>query len=149
MYTFAMRSRSNLIGGLAPCLCLLTLQLSGLHMHVDGHGYVGVPEPAHLHSRSLLDRHDVEHSHAAGADHSEHADGAHAHDETYEGARDVSLFDLSLSGAKVPWALLAMVFLFVVAPLAGAFSRTDFVCRVPSGRHARWRPPLRAPPIPA
>jgi hypothetical protein len=38
------------------------------------------------------------------------------------------------------------VLLFIHVPRGRAFASADVVYRVLSGRHTRWRPPLRAPP---
>jgi len=143
VYTSAMRRRTIPIG-IAVCLCFLSVQFSGLHMHVDAEGYVGVPEIAHTHSQRIHDRHDA-HDAAANTDvHHDHGDLAA--DENYEGTRDVSVNDLTLSSVKVPLAILVLAFLFSVIPLARALASPHIVHPVLSGRYTRWRPPLRAPP---
>jgi hypothetical protein len=88
-------------------------------MHMDAEGYVGVPEVAHT----------------------------IGHDD--EGTRDISPFDLTSNAAKIPLALFSFPFLLFVVPASRTFAHADIVYRVLSGLYTRWRPPLRAPPLPA
>ena len=126
-----MRRTKSAIGATA-WLSLLMLQLSGLHAHANEHGYIGVPESAnsHTHSQHLND--------------SDHNGDYHVHD--YEDVRDVSLFELASGTFKLPLAILTLIFLFSFFPRIRTFVRTNLAYPVLSGRHTRWRPPLRAPP---
>jgi len=124
---------------IVACLSLLFLQLSGVHVHADASGYVGVPETPFTHSHVHHDHHDAHHADAGGA-------GPISGGEE---ARDVSLLDLALSLFKVQLAILALVVLFALFPSVRVLLSFDFVYRILSGRHTRWRPPLRAPPQPA
>jgi hypothetical protein len=120
----------------AVSVCLLMLQLSGAHVHADETGYIGVPEVSYKHSHG---HHDGDaHHHDAGTGHS---DGDH------EDMRDVSLQDAALSTFKMPLALIAFLILIVVVPTFRRLISTDYIYPILSGRHTRWRPPLRAPPL--
>lgn len=121
---------------IVTCLSLLILQLSGVHVHANDSGYIGAPETPFTHSH---DHHDAHHAGDEGA--GPVSDG--------EEARDVDLLDLALSLFKMPLAIMALVLLFVLFPNVRALVRLEFVRRILSGRHTRWRPPLRAPPQPA
>ena len=125
---------------IAACLSLLSLQFSGVHVHADESGYVGAPETSFSHSHSH-DDHDAA-AHHGGTRHDDHA-------ANYEGARDVSVLDLALGLFKLPLALLALFLLFAIFPRVKTLAGTEIAYPVLSGRHTRWRPPLRAPPIPA
>ena len=120
----------------AACLSLLFLQMSGVHVHADEGGYIGVPETPFQHSHLHHDHDDAHHA----------DDGGHGSVGEGGEARDVSLLDLALSLFKMPLAILALVLLFALLPSIKARGSFDFVYRVLSGRHTRWRPPLRAPP---
>jgi len=115
------------------------MQLSGVHVHADEDGYIGAPETPFSHSHVHHDHHDAHHADNGGVG---------AVSDSGE-ARDVSLLDLALSLFKLPLAILALVLLFALFPSIKAHVSLDFVYRVLSGRHTRWRPPLRAPPQPA
>lgn len=115
------------------------LQLSGAHLHADEHGYVGAPEVSYSHTHVHPDAGHV-HQHADGGAHS-----AHDHDD----ARDVSLVDPALSSFKLPFALFALFILFALVPQFRIFGMAEFLFPILSGRFARWRPPLRAPPLSA
>ena len=138
------RSRVFLV--LAACLSLLSLQLSGVHVHADDGGYVGAPETPFTHSHGRHDHGDAHHGSSDAAGHVDHDSGP-AHD--YEGAEDVSLLELALGTFKMPIAILALFLLFLVLSRIRSLCASEFVSRVLSGRHTRWRPPLRAPPQPA
>jgi hypothetical protein len=129
------------------CLSLLLLQSAGVHVHADDSGYVGVPEASFAHSHNHPD-HDA--AHHAGAESMGHAGpGVSDHTDDYEGERDVSLLDLALGVFKMPLAVLTLVLLFAFVSRARTLAGIDFVFPILSGRHTRWRPPLRAPPQPA
>ena len=133
-----MRKRLTSLAIIA-CLGLLSVQLSGVHVHADEDGYIGVPETPFSHSRVHHDHHDAHHADEGGS--GTIGDGGEA--------RDVSLLDIALSLFKLSLALLALVLLFALFPSIKAHISFAFVYRVLSGRHTRWRPPLRAPPQPA
>ena len=133
--------------GVTACLCLLALQFSGLHMHMDADGYVGGPEAAHSHSQRFHDPHDAHHSAVVVGSHDVHDDhGDFIGEEDYEGTKDVSFDDLALSSVKLPLSVSAQPFLPSVVPLSLTLASTGIVHPVLSGRYTRWRPPLRAPP---
>lgn len=118
---------------IAACLCLLALQLSGVHTHADDNGFIGSPELSftHVHGQH---------------DHDAHHDGGVGHAEDNDHARDVSILDLALGVFKMPMAIFALVLLCAVVTILGRPSIVDIVHPVLSGRYTRWRPPLRAPP---
>ena len=138
--------RTRQILALAACLSVLWLQLSGAHLHADERGNISAPVTSYSHGAG---RH---HDHG-GHHHRSHDDQRNMHGPTDEHdqdhATDVSLLDLALSSAKLPIAILALVLLFALLPYVRVLAGTDFVHPVLSGRHTRWRPPLRAPPQPA
>lgn len=139
------RSRNPLV--FAACLSLLSLQLSGVHVHADDGGYIGAPETPFTHSHGLHDHGDA--YHAGTVDDSGHGDHDTSPSHDYEGAQDVSLLELALGTFKMPIAILALFLLFLVLSRIRSLCASEFVSRVLSGRHTRWRPPLRAPPLPA
>lgn len=107
----------------AVAVSLLAAQLSGLHMHVDAHGYAGSPHATHVHKS-----------------------GAGTHDHGKE--TDVKAIDLGTVGSKHLFFLVAVVLTMTL--LSSVVRRlTPIVARRMSpGRRLRWRPPLRAPPAP-
>lgn len=116
-----MRIVSGSIVALA-CICLLGMQVSGLHLHVDASG-----SDAGLHG-----------THAHQLDSSEHDHSAEV---------DVQLLEqLSISWSKlvplISQVILPVKALWIVRPL---WSPTFKSGKARSRRH--WRPPLRAPPI--
>jgi hypothetical protein len=122
VYTLAMDRRGRALV-LLGCLSLLGLQLSGLHMHVDSHGYAGAPHGTHVHKR-----------------------GADSHDHEHE--TDVAVVKLGTIGSKHFLFLIAvgltLVTIFSVClRLAPAYAPAP-----PIGRRPHWRPPQRAPPRP-
>jgi len=131
----------------AACLNLLSLQLSGLHVHADETGYIGAPETPFTHSHFHHDHSDAHHGGTDTTDDGGHKSANLAHD--HEDAKDVSLLDLALSAFKMPLAILSLFLLFTAFPRLRRLASTEFAYRVLSGRHTRWRPPLRAPPQPA
>jgi hypothetical protein len=141
-----MRRLTNPLA-LAACLSLLSMQLSGVHVHADDSGYVGVPEASFTHSHGHHVHDNEHHGGNAKVDHGHRGDSAPAHD--YEHAKDVSVPDLALGTFKLPLAIPAPILLFTEFPAIRTLASTDFVFPVLSGRHTRWRPPLRAPPQPS
>lgn len=124
------------------CLGLLASQLSGLHMHVDAHGYVGKLEGTHVHGTAVQarDRALADHADDMGHDH-------HIGDQDHEGDRDVSVVELGAGTAKIliffAWLGLGLV---IVLRRAGSV-RIGAVVPRPKTRRDRWRPLLRAPPL--
>jgi hypothetical protein len=123
------------------CLGLTATQMSGLHMHVDADGYVGVPEGTHVH-RTAVHPHDgapVDHAHELAHD--------HPGDPDHEGDRDVSVIELGAGASKLliffAWLGLGLV----IVSRAGSKIRIPAVVPPPKTRRDRWRPPLRAPPL--
>jgi hypothetical protein len=104
-------------------LSLLGAQFSGLHMHVDAHGYSGSPHASHSHAGGGADPHDHEH-------------------ET-----DVNVLDLGTIASKHLLFALAVAFsiLLFLEPCRHVMPR--HVRALSSGRKVRLRPPLRAPPL--
>lgn len=105
------------------CVCLLAMQMSGLHLHVDVDGHDAGIHGAHLHQPTPSD-----------------------HDHSVE--TDVSL----LEQMGFSWSTLVPLILTCVIALA-LIGWLQFRLRFPlkqtsNVRHRhRWRPPLRAPPI--
>ena len=124
---------------LIACASLLSLQLGGVHMHINADGFAGTPEGTHIHG-------------AAPSPAGTSADQAHDHDGdsdgNHDGDRDVSV-QLGASLSKV--LVFIPLALFVDALLTTLPGRIK-VCLdsyVPHARRDHWRPPLRAPPTPA
>lgn len=104
--------------------CLLAMQMSGLHLHVDAYGHGAGLHGTHLH-------------HAGPDDHD--------HDHSTE--VDVPLLEkLNVFSAK----LIPLLVTFVIALLAVVWVRPVWSLPVlPNKIHhrVRLRPPLRAPPL--
>jgi hypothetical protein len=108
---------------LLACLGLVGAQLSGLHMHVDDHGYSGAPHAAH--------------SHAGGDD---------PHDHEHE--TDVKAVDFGTIASKHLVFLIAVALAIVMLVDAVRRLAPTHVPMLAAGRRLRWRPPLRGPPAP-
>ena len=121
------------------CLGLAASQVSGLHMHVGAHGYVGGPEGPHLHGSAIGSDHDSRHDHDA--------DGGHLGDTDHEGKRDVSVIELGAGASKVLIFFAALALGVVIALRPGGKIRIPTAVPLPRTRRVRWRPPLRAPPL--
>ena len=108
---------------LIAILSLLGLQLSGLHMHVDDHGYSGAPHGTHVHEGGT-DPHDHEH-------------------ET-----DVTIVELGTIASKHFLFLIAVGLSLVT--LFSVSRRLEPIHEpiISTWRRVRWRPLLRAPPRP-
>jgi hypothetical protein len=133
--------------GTVACLSLLIVQLSGAHVHIGPEGFVGAPETSYFHDHGA---HGHDHGRQVGDASIDHGtDASPISGDDYEDAQDVSLLDQTLTAFKLPIAVLALIVLFVVPPRAHTLATLDVVHRVLSGRYTRWRPPLRAPPLPA
>lgn len=133
--------------GAVACLSLLTLQLSGAHLHIGVDGALsGVPEVSYSHSHGHHHHDDGDHSPSAASHHD--TKSAQSGDDLGK-IQDVSLLDQALTTLKIPMAVLAVMVLFFRLPRARTLAGTDVSYPVLSGRYTRWRPPLRAPPQPA
>ena len=107
---------------LVVCLSLVGGQVSGLHMHVDKHGYTGSPHATHVHK--------------GGAD-------GHGH----EHETDVNAIDLGAVASKPVLLLVAIALVIVmIFNVCQWLAPEPVLVPVPRGR-MRWRPPLRAPPL--
>ncbi len=128
---------------LAACISLVALQLSGVHMHVDAQGYVGIPEGTHLHGQAGHHHGDAIHIDDAVAP----QESAHPGDQGHAGDTDVTIVKLSTGVSKLPLDLIALglVLLMFIRP-ADKIAPLTAVPR-PRARYERWRPPLRAPPL--
>lgn len=105
------------------CICMLAMQIGGLHLHVDTKGNDAGIHGAHVH----------------------HADPDH-HDHSAD--IDVSLLEqLGINWSK----LIPLLFVCAVVIMAAAWiRRPDWYPPLPAGKvlhRLRWRPPLRAPPV--
>lgn len=142
--------------GLTACFCLLAVQWSGMHRHADETGTIGAPEIAASHTHFHIHDHAAEHgglTHPADVAHvpgsPEAAAHSHEHEHEHEDEREVSVFDLAAGSAKLPVGILALIAPFLPPPSAAQPIRAAGELAVPVGQHVRWRPPLRAPPLPA
>lgn len=121
---------------LAASLSLVALQMSGLHMHVNGEGFSGSPQGTHVHDTHHHDGVPAAHQH-------EHSGGqGHTSDS------DVSIVNYNTAASKLPLDLiaLALVLIMFLRP-AVKIAPVTAVPR-PRERYERWRPPNRAPPLP-
>jgi hypothetical protein len=106
---------------LIGCCVFIGTPLSGVHAHVDDHGFDGAVQSTH-------DRH-------------------HDHGDEHDGDVDVQVLDLGVTAAKVVFVLFALgLTLFLLVPARGPV-RFEYEIRLPLRRRLRWRPPLRAPPL--
>jgi len=126
------------------CFCLLSLQLSGVHVHANLAGLVGGPETFFTHTHGRHDDHVARHGNGHGSSAADHGDTPPARD--YEDAEDVSLLKVALAIFKLPFTIPALILLFALIPRVDLLAGVDIVYPVLSGRYTRWRPPLRAPP---
>ena len=105
-------------------ICLLSMQLSGLHMHVNSDGADGL-HGTHVHETD--------------------SDGhGHAHEQD----TDVSLFELGTSWGKLFLFLPLFLFILLTFVQSGRIVWTLVADTFQHRRRLRWRPPLRAPPLP-
>ena len=108
---------------LIACFCMIMMQMSGTHMHIEAGG-----ENAGLHVTHL---HETDH---------------HGHDHRAD--RDVSVLEeLGLTWSK----LLPVILAFVALLFSQHWPRQQLwllpVQFAKPRRRSRWRPPLRAPPL--
>jgi hypothetical protein len=167
MYTRGMRRCSPVVLFFA-CLSLLGVQVSGLHVHAGAGGLDSALHGTHVHGVVAPDRSpsaavepayhagahhghehaggDYGHGHAGGHDSHGHAAGHHGHD--HAGDRDVSIVELGSGLSKLLVILIGFGggLIFVVQVAHGRQSVP--LVTPPKSRRERWRPPLRAPPVP-
>ena len=132
--------------GLLSSLSLLALQLSGLHAHADENGFIGTPKTGISHTHSIAHQHDGTHSDSVTSGDHDHGGPSHVHD--YDDVRDVSLFELLSGDSKQTIAIPALIPKLVNGAHIQTYEVAEIAYPVLSGRHTRWRPPLRAPPQP-
>lgn len=119
VYLDPMR-RSPVAWLLIACCAFIGTQLSGVHAHLDDHGFDGAVQSTHDHH--------------------------HDHGEEHDGDVDVQVLDLGITAAKAVFLLFAVALtLFLLSP-AREPVRFEYEIRLPLRRRLRWRPPLRAPP---
>ncbi len=103
-------------------VCLLAMQMSGLHLHVDSIGQDAGLHGSHLHNVSL-------------------------HDHDHSADTDVSLLELATAWSK----FIPLIFACVIALFAASWMSQLFwsppVQASKTHHRIRWRPLLRAPPI--
>lgn len=117
-----MRSSPALIIAIM-CLSLLTMQMSGLHLHVSVDGQGGALHGTHLHDADV--------------------DG-HGHDHDAE--IDVSSFEPGVTWSKLIPILVTLIFALLPLIRTSTTIRPPLVERFPTRHRSQWRPPLRAPP---
>ncbi len=103
------------------CLSLLSVQMSGLHLHVNIGGQGSADHGTHLH-------------------HGDH-DG-HEYDVDVE----VSPSEPATAWSKLTPFLLTLLFALLTVVRAGKTVWLPMAERMPTRYRSRWRPPLRAPP---
>jgi hypothetical protein len=106
---------------LIACCALIGSQLSGVHAHVDDHGFAGAVQSTHGHH--------------------------HDHGDEHDGDADVQVLDLGMSAAKAVFLLFALAVTLFLLPAVRGPVRFEHEIRLPLRRRLRWRPPLRAPPF--
>lgn len=121
MYSFSMPKLSSLILVIF-CTSLLCMQLSGMHLHVNPDGDGG------LHG-----------THVHDADHDGHG---------HETDTDVSLLELLSGWIKLLLFLAPFVFIVLAIMRPGKLVWAPITHILYPRDRSRWRPPLRAPPIP-
>jgi uncharacterized membrane protein len=105
------------------CLSLLTLQMSGLHLHVSADNQGGALHGTHLHDADL-DGH------------------GHVHDADV----DTSPFEPGTASSKLVPFLVTFVFTLLAIIWVSETVWPPLVERLTARCRSRWRPPLRAPP---
>jgi hypothetical protein len=104
-------------------LSLLGLQLSGLHMHVDDHGYSGAAHGAHVHDAAGA------HTHGAAVD---------PHDHSHD--TDVAVFELGAIAAKhLVFLIAASVVLFALVRIMRSELWLGYRSRRAALHHAQKR----------
>ena len=138
--------RSTNILGVVSIICLMAVQASGLHLHVDETGRNAGLHSAHMHHAHRADHEDRDHieSQSHQGDLHAHPSGDHDHSEE----SDVSLFEQLNSS---PYSDMGAAALIQTPPLPEPL-RVQIHFLAPPGAPpyeqswAHWRPPLRAPP---
>jgi hypothetical protein len=105
------------------CLSLLTMQMSGLHLHVSIDSQIGALHGTHLHDADPEWR-------------------GHDHDAEI----DVSSFEPGFTFSKLIPILIALIFALLPVIRTSTTVWPSLVERFPTRHRSRWRPPLRAPP---
>ena len=105
------------------CLSLLTMQMSGLHLHVSVDSQSSALHGTHLH--------DAE-------------PGGHGHD--HDGETDVSSFEPGVTWSKLIPFFIALIFALLPVIRTSTTVRPPLAERFPARHRLHWRPPLRAPP---
>jgi hypothetical protein len=106
---------------LIACLALVGTQLSGVHAHLDAHGFDGAVQTSHGHH---------------------HDDG-----DDHNGDVDVQVVDFGISAAKAVFLLFAIALTVFLLPPSRGHARFEHETPQPTRRRLRWRPPLRGPPL--
>jgi hypothetical protein len=119
LYTFRVIKSSNSFMTIL-CLALLSMQVSGLHMHASLEGNVG------LHGT---------HVHGVGPD---------GHDR--ESETDVSFLEFSIGWVKHFPLLILFISAFLAIVVFSKHVWAPVTKTIRALRYPRWRPPLRAPP---
>ena len=109
------------------CLSLLTLQMSGLHLHMSTDGQGGALHGMHLHD----------------ADPGGHGHG-HGHD--HDADVNISPFELAATWPNPVTLLVTFLVTLLVSIWASETVWHPFADRLFARSRSRWRPPLRAPP---
>jgi len=107
------------------CLSLLTLQMSGLHLHVSADSRGGALHGTHLHGAGL--------------------DG-HGHGHDHDADVDTSPFEPGTASSKPDPFLVTFVIALLAIIWASETVWPPLVERLTACWRSRWRPPLRAPP---
>ena len=137
-----MRGFATLIM-VAACLSLVAMQISGLHMHVDAHGYAGMPEGTHVHGQPGHHHGDVSHTHDVIVPEGH----GHPGGEDHAGDKDISIIKFGTAVSKLLLYLMALgLILFLMVRPADTIALQKSAPRI-TARHERWWPPLRAPPL--
>ncbi|NOR41513.1 MAG: hypothetical protein GQ537_09910 [Gammaproteobacteria bacterium] len=105
------------------CLSLLTLQMSGLHLHMSEESQGAALHGAHIHVADL--------------------DG-HGHD--HEADVDISPFELGTASSKLLPVLVTLIFALLAVIWASKAVWLPLVEHFSTRGRSRWRPPPRAPP---
>jgi len=106
------------------CLSLLTLQMSGLHLHVSADSQGGALHGTHLHDA---------------------APDGHGHD--HDADVDISPFEPATTWPNLIPFLVTIVFTLLAMVWTSETIWPPLVERLTARCRSRWRPPLRAPPL--
>lgn|GEM_PF-882937 len=145
IYNWKMKHLSMSLG-IISLICLLAVQTSGLHLHVDEAGNHAGLHSAHTHTAHHADHHNHDNHESESHRGDLHRHSSSSHDHSQES--DVSLFEQVTSSPQsdqvsaaieeaLPAPVPAWVQIHTPAP-AGVFQYNKSCIH--------WRPPLRAPP---